>query len=78
MDIVIDDASHVDKSILATFESFRQRLATKFVYFIEDNREVHRALRQRYPLYRVESYDEMTIVTNFDRPIAPDSQQRPA
>lgn len=78
VDIVIDDASHADKSILATFESFRQRLATNFVYFIEDNREVHRALRQRYPLYRVVSHDEMTIVTNFDPSAASDRQQRPA
>lgn len=78
VDIVIDDASHADKSILATFESFRQRLATKFVYFIEDNREVHRALTQRYPLYRVESYEEMTIVTDFDPSAAPDRQQQSA
>ena len=77
VDIVIDDASHQDKSILMTFESFRQYLSGNFVYFIEDNKDVYRVLGQQYPQYQVESYDEMTIVTDFDQPVVPDRCQRP-
>ena len=65
-DIVIDDASHADESILATFESFRERLARKFVYFVEDNEDVHSELIRRYPQYRVDSLGEMTVVTDLD------------
>ena len=70
VDIVIDDASHEDDSILTTFESCRRHLSKNFVYFVEDNKDVYRALSRRYPQYRVESYDEMTIVTGFDRSAA--------
>lgn len=65
-DIVIDDASYADESILATFESFRERLARKFVYFVEDNEDVHSELIRRYPQYRVDSLGEMTVVTDLD------------
>ena len=66
VDIVIDDASHVDESILATFESFRERLARKFVYFVEDNKDVHSELMRRYPQYCVDSFSQMTVVTGLD------------
>ena len=64
VDIVIDDASHADESILATFDSIRVGLAKNFVYFVEDNKTVHSELNRRYPQYRVESFGEMTIVTD--------------
>ena len=64
VDIVIDDASHADESILATFKSIRGCLARNFVYFIEDNKSVHAELTRRYPRYRVESFDELTVVTD--------------
>lgn len=63
VDIVIDDASHADESVLATFESIRGHLARNFVYFVEDNKDVHSELNERYPQYRVEPFGEMTVVT---------------
>ncbi len=65
-DIVIDDASHANESILATFESFRPHLARKFAYFVEDNKDAHSELIRRYPQYRVNSFGEITVVTDWD------------
>lgn len=66
VDIAIDDASHANSSILTTFESIREFLASNFVYFVEDNRDVHFELSREYPQYHVEPFDEMTIVTDTD------------
>ena len=77
VDVVIDDASHHDESILTTFASFQQCLSKNFVYFVEDNREVYHALTRQYPQYCVEPYDEMTVLTDFGRPVASDQRQNP-
>ena len=37
-------------------------LADEFVYFVEDNAEVHSAIRERFPDYRVENEGELTVV----------------
>src|SRR5690606_14469901 len=49
LDVVMDDGFHSTDSILTTVESVRPHLAEDFVYLIEDNPRVHRALRARYP-----------------------------
>ena len=61
--IAIDDASHADDSILTTFGSLRGHLAEDFVYFVEDNKNVHAKLAGQYPQYRVEPLGELTVVT---------------
>ena len=61
--IVVDDASHADESIVTTFESFREYLVNDFVYFVEDNRNVHVELGRKYPRYRVAPFGELTVVT---------------
>ena len=61
--IVVDDASHADDSIMTTFESLHGYLAENFVYFVEDNKNVHAKLARQYPPYRVEPFGELTVVT---------------
>jgi hypothetical protein len=63
LDVVIDDGFHSNESILTTIESVRPHLARKFVYFVEDNRRVHRMLRKRYPQWSVDSSGALTVLT---------------
>ena len=65
VDIAIDDASHASDSILTTFESVRPFLAETFLYVIEDNKQVHRELARKYPLFRINSFDALTMVTSI-------------
>ena len=62
IDIVIDDASHIDEAIVATFDSFRPHLANNFVYFVEDNKNVWKVLKTRYPQYKIRSLRHMTVI----------------
>jgi len=62
--IVIDDGCHLDKAIINTFESFLPHLSNNFVYFIEDNINVHRYLKIHFPQYNIFYENEMTIITN--------------
>ena len=66
VDIVIDDASHVDDSILVTFESLRPHLTKNFLYLVEDNKRVHANLIERYPQYDIRSFFDLTVVTDPD------------
>jgi hypothetical protein len=62
IDVVIDDGEHSDHAILKSFESFRPFLAEKFVYFIEDNRTVHKKLNLLNTPYSIHSYDLLTVI----------------
>ncbi len=62
--IAIDDASHIDESILATFESMQPFLAEDFRYIVEDNADIHRRLIENYPQYRIENAGELTLIAN--------------
>jgi hypothetical protein len=59
--ICIDDGFHSEQSILTTADSVRPYLAQDFVYFIEDNRTVHRSVRDHYSDWAVDADGELTI-----------------
>ena len=62
--IVIDDGCHLDKAIIKTFISFLPNLEKEFVYFIEDNCNVHKFFRLNFPKFNIFYEDQMTIITN--------------
>ena len=62
--IVIDDGCHLDQAIINTFISFLPYLEKEFVYFIEDNYNVHHFFRNKFPQFNVFYEDQMTIITN--------------
>ncbi len=64
LDIVIDDGCHSDECILTTLENIIPFLSNKFVYFIEDNREVHKIIHKIFPQFNIEYKDQMTVLTN--------------
>lgn len=64
LDICIDDGFHSSESIITTMKSTLPFLSHQFVYFIEDNRHVHREIRTLFPQFYVESAGELTIVSN--------------
>jgi hypothetical protein len=63
IDICVDDGTHANEPILRTFESMRPYLASRFIYFIEDNADVHKYIKKRFTDFNVESAGELTIIT---------------
>ena len=61
--IVIDDGCHLSSAILKCFESFLPHLDENFVYFIEDNRDVHKIIKKKYPNYNIFYSKQMTVIT---------------
>jgi len=61
--IVIDDGCHRTKAILKTFQSFIPYLTEDFIYFIEDNGNVYKIIKETYPKYNVFYKNKMTVVT---------------
>lgn len=64
LDICIDDGFHSNESIIITMKSLVPYLNDRFVYFIEDNSEVHRELRSLYPQFDIENCGELTVVSS--------------
>ena len=62
IDICIDDGFHSDESILTTMKCVVPFLAKKFVYFVEDNREVHKKIKDIYPEYEIEHNEYLTVI----------------
>lgn len=62
INICIDDGFHSNETILKSFKSFLPFLAENFVYFIEDNAEVHKELMKEYPELDIEVDGEMTVI----------------
>lgn len=62
IDIVIDDGFHSVETIMNTFEALRPLLAEDYVYFSEDNPEVHDTFREQYPELEVYNYNRMTVL----------------
>lgn len=63
IDICIDDGVHSDEAILNTLDIFLPFMASDFVYFIEDNKEVYQKIKQEYPNLIVTHFGELTIIT---------------
>ncbi|MBT6709385.1 MAG: hypothetical protein HOB21_05145 [Candidatus Marinimicrobia bacterium] len=64
IDICIDDGYHSNSSILNTMKNIIPYLADEFVYFVEDNKEVHKEIRKLYPKYFIVNEGYLTIVSN--------------
>jgi hypothetical protein len=63
IDVCIDDGLHSFDSILTTIESVIPHLADDFVYFVEDNAEVHSEIARKFSEFTLKSDGEMTILT---------------
>ena len=62
IDVCIDDGCHFDEAILCTMRSVMPHLRDRFVYFVEDNNEVHTTIRSSYPGLNVYSRGPMTVI----------------
>jgi hypothetical protein len=67
IDIFVDDGYHSDETIVRTLQSALPHLAERFVYFIEDNSEVHVKLRKLYPNLSIDSGGQLTVVSRLVR-----------
>lgn len=63
IDICIDDGFHSVESILSTMKSVLPYLSDNFVYFVEDNENVHKEIRSIYSALVVDNEGELTIVS---------------
>jgi hypothetical protein len=63
IDVLIDDALHDTPSIMKAMRTMLQFMARPSLYFIEDNRKVHREVKKKYGRFaRVKAAGEMTVV----------------
>lgn len=67
IDIFVDDGYHSDETIVRTLQSALPHLAERFVYFIEDNSEVHLTLRRLYKDLSIDSGGQLTVVSRLVR-----------
>lgn len=65
--LVMDDGHHSDQTILTTLESVKPHLVENFVYFIEDNRFVHKKIQANYSGCTLHPLSELTVVTSIPR-----------
>ena len=63
IDICMDDGLHSEFTILTTLASVLPHLNNNFVYFIEDNRLVHKKIKLMYEDMTVHSDGELTVIT---------------
>ena len=62
-DICVDDGNHSEITILTTLASVLPHLNNNFVYFIEDNRLVHKKFSLMYEILTVHSNGQLTVIT---------------
>lgn len=63
IDVFIDDGHHSEQAIMTTLKSVVPHLREQFVYFVEDNWEVHKVIEQEYPEWVVRSDCGFTVIT---------------
>ncbi len=63
IDIFIDDGAHFDDAIMTTLRSALPHLSDRFVYFVEDNANVHRTIELEYPKFPIYVDGELTVIT---------------
>jgi hypothetical protein len=56
INVVIDDGLHTNTAILNTIEGFVPRLASDFLYFVEDNASVSKEISEKFPTFSVREY----------------------
>ena len=64
IDIFIDDGAHFDDAIMTTLRSTLPHLSDQFVYFVEDNADVHRKSELEYPKFPLFVDGELTVITS--------------
>ncbi len=62
IDVFTDDGRHSDEAIMTTLKSFAPHLKERFVYFVEDNWDVHKIIEQLYPEWVVRSDCGFTVI----------------
>ena len=63
IDVFTDDGHHSEKAIMTTLKSVVPHLSEQFVYFVEDNWEIHKVIEQEYPEWAVYSDCGFTVIT---------------
>ncbi len=63
IDVFTDDGHHSEKAIMTTLKSVAPHLSQQFVYFVEDNRDIHKVIKREYPEWVVRSFGELTVMT---------------
>ena len=63
IDIFMDDGAHTKDAIMTTLESVTPYLNEKFVYFVEDNWDIHKTIEIEYPQWTIYSDCELTVIT---------------
>ncbi|KAA3613093.1 MAG: hypothetical protein D8M58_12350 [Calditrichaeota bacterium] len=63
VDIFIDDGFHSNETILNTLKSALPHLAEKFVYFIEDNKNVYKEIERLYPELKMDVKGQLTVLS---------------
>ena len=63
IDICVDDGYHSEITILTALASVLPYLNNNFVYFIEDNRLVHKKFKLMYENLTVHSNGQLTVIT---------------
>ena len=63
VDVFIDDGFHSNETILKTLQSALPYLSDRFVYFIEDNKSVHKELKNLYPKLQIDVNDQLTVLS---------------
>ena len=62
IDIFMDDGAHSEESIITTLNSVSPHLNDYFVYFIEDNWDVHSAIRSQHQNWTIHSNGGLTVI----------------
>ena len=63
INICIDDGFHSNETILNTLHCVEPYLGKNFVYFIEDNKNIHEKIKELYPQFNVDYENKLTILT---------------
>lgn len=63
IDIFIDDGFHSVESIISTLKSVLPYMSDEFLYFIEDNKFVHKEITALYPDLLIDNVGRLTVVT---------------
>ncbi len=80
IDICIDDGMHTQETIINTLNTLLPYMAEEFVYFVEDNPDVHSIICSNYPDLHIDNYNELTVITrkhtttstNYVTPVEPE------
>ena len=64
IDIFIDDGAHTEESIMVTMSSVQPHLNEQFIYFVEDNWDVHSVIESQYQEWTIRSESGITVINS--------------